>query len=138
MDSRRRGDSRGAPYTGGTRRVPDTENGASSSGTASGDEIQELRRMVIDLRTDLDSLKRKLGMDENNPLNHITEKVRMNGQQIGVVKQQASDNSAAVTSQGQRIVALEAQVNGPIKAMEQSFAQVVNAVNKMPGVNIEY
>jgi len=94
--------------------------------------------MVIDLRTDLDSLKRKLGMDENNPLNHITEKVRMNGQQIGVVKQQSSDNSAAVTSQGQRIVTLEAQVNGPIKAMEQSFAQVVNAVNKMPGVNIEY
>ncbi|MCA9803715.1 MAG: hypothetical protein KC777_17210 [Cyanobacteria bacterium HKST-UBA02] len=139
MNSSRRGETRGTPYDGGTRRVPDTGAGAQSSGgTASGDELRDLREAVNELRAEVASLKHKLGMDEINPTKHITEKVRQNKQDLDVVRGVAYSNADKVTDHAQRLTVVEAQINGPFKAMEQSFAQVVNAVNKMPGVNIQY
>ncbi|MGD9683552.1 MAG: hypothetical protein AB7W16_20490 [Candidatus Obscuribacterales bacterium] len=139
MNPSRRGETRGVPYDGGTRRVPDTGGGAQSSGgTASGDELRDLRETVTELRAEVASLKHKLGMDETNPTKHITEKVRQNKQDLDVVRGVAYSNADKVTDHAQRLGVVEAQINGPFKAMEQTFAQVVNAVNKMPGVNIQY
>lgn len=119
--------------------MPDTGAGAQSSGsTASGDELRDLRETVADLKAEVASLKHKLGMDEINPTKHITEKVRQNTNNLDVVKGVSLTNADKVTDHAQRLTVLEAQVNGPIKSMEQTFAQVVNAVNKMPGVNIAY